>query len=229
MSEATGAVEFERFTRAERWVHRVVAILMTVCLVTAAILYNGSISLAVGHRRLVELVHVYCGLALPVPILLGLGSAAYRRDLGRLNRVTAADRRWLRPGAGRVAARRFVGKFNAGQKVNSWLSSGAIVVLFGTGVLMFFVGLSPLGWRTGATFVHDWFSLGLGLLVLGHVYRASRDPEARRGMRHGPVGRAWARANHPGWSVEVERAAAAEAGPIGNPSGSEGNKRTEAP
>jgi formate dehydrogenase subunit gamma len=48
----------DRFAPAERLVHRSVAVLMGVCLVTAAILYNGSIMLAIGHRHLVELVHV---------------------------------------------------------------------------------------------------------------------------------------------------------------------------
>lgn len=55
-----------RFTPAERAVHRAVAILMGTCLVTAAVLYNGSVMLVVGHRHTVEMVHVVAGLALPV-------------------------------------------------------------------------------------------------------------------------------------------------------------------
>jgi hypothetical protein len=39
--------------------------------------------------------------------------------------------------------------------------------------------------RTGATFVHDWFALGLGLLVPGHVYFALKDRQALREMRTG--------------------------------------------
>ena len=34
---------------------------------------------------------------------------------------------------------------------------------------MYFTHLTRLSWRSGATFLHDWFSLGLGLLVVGHV------------------------------------------------------------
>src|SRR5207244_8919965 len=70
-----------RFDRAERIVHWTVAVLMIVCIVTAAILYNGAISIRVGQRHIVELIHVYCGFALPVPILLGLISRAWRADL----------------------------------------------------------------------------------------------------------------------------------------------------
>jgi formate dehydrogenase subunit gamma len=187
-----------RFSRAERLVHRLTAGLMLVCILTAAILYNGSISLAVGHRRVVELIHVYCGFALPVPMLAGLASVAYRADLSRLNRFTRADRQWLRSSENRLD-RIGVGKFNAGQKLNSWLSCAAILVLLGTGTIMNFVGLTPLAWRTGATFIHDWAALAIGLLVIGHVYRARHDPEARRGMRTGRVSGYWAKAEHPAW------------------------------
>ena len=83
-----------------------------------------------------------------------------------------------------------VGKFNAGQKINAWLVAGSTGVLLGTGAVMYWTGLVRLSWRSGATFVHDWFALGLGLLVIGHIVYAIRDPEARRGMRTGRVARA---------------------------------------
>jgi formate dehydrogenase subunit gamma len=191
-----------RFERAERAVHRTVAVLMIACLGTAAILYNGAISIRVGHRHIVELIHVYCGFALPVPIMLGLFSRAFRADLGRLNRFVPADWRWLRRHNHRNGSIA-IGKFNAGQKLNAALSAGAILVLLGTGTIMYFVGMVRLTWRTGATFVHDWFALGLGLLVLGHIYFAINDLEARRGMRTGRVSMNWARKQHPSWADEV--------------------------
>jgi formate dehydrogenase subunit gamma len=203
ISAARVVPDVSRFSVAERLVHRTTAVLMTVCIVTAAILYNGSIAIHVGHRHAVELVHVYCGFALPVPMVLGLVSFAYRADLRRLGRFTRSDRRWLRSRTRRDGTIR-VGKFNAGQKLNSSLTSGSVLVLLGTGVLMYFVDLSPLTWRSGATFVHDWFALGLGLLVLGHVTFAIKDPEARRGMRHGSVARSWARREHPAWLEDLD-------------------------
>jgi formate dehydrogenase subunit gamma len=195
--------DVSRFARAERMVHRTTAILMVVCMLTAAVLYNGQLAVWVGRRRWVELVHVYAGFALPVPVLLGLASAAYRADLRRLNRFTGADWRWLRSRNRRDGSFR-VGKFNAGQKTNAALSGGAILVLLGTGILMFFPDLARLTWRTGATFVHDWFALALGLLVLGHLFFAMGDPEARRGMRTGRVTAAWAREQHRAWADEVD-------------------------
>jgi formate dehydrogenase subunit gamma len=177
------------------------AILLSSCVLTAAILYNGTLSVAVGHRRVVELIHVYCGFALPAPMILGLASVAYRADLARLNRFSHDDWRWLRSRDRRLGLIP-VGKFNAGQKLNAWLSSGSILVLLGTGLLMYYPDLVRLSWRTGATFVHDWFALGVGLLAVGHVYQASRDSEARRGMRTGTVAAGWAKVNHGQWLAE---------------------------
>jgi formate dehydrogenase subunit gamma len=77
-------------------------------------------------------------------------------------------------------------------------------VLLGTGILMFFPELARLTWRTGATFVHDWFALALGLLVAGHLFFALTDAEARRGMRTGWVSAAWAREQHPVWADETD-------------------------
>lgn len=197
--------DLTRFDLTERMVHRVFGALMGTCIVTAAILYNGSIMIAVGHRHTVELIHVWCGLALPVPLLLGAVSKGYRSDVRRLNRFTPSDRRWLRRRSRRDSTIR-VGKFNAGQKVNAWLVVGSTGVLLGTGSLMYWTGLVRLSWRSGATFVHDWFALGLGLLVLGHLTFAYRDREARRGMRTGQVSRGWARSEHADWADEVEAA-----------------------
>ena len=192
-----------RFGAIERVVHRALAILMLTCIATAAILYNGFLAVPVGHRRVVKLVHVWSGYALPIPLVVGLISAAYRADLRLLNRFHPSDWQWLRSRRrrdGTIA----VGKFNAGQKLNAALSAGSIIVMAGTGTLMYFPNLARLSWRTGASFVHDWFALGLGLLVIGHITYAGRDPESRRGMRTGVVSMSWARRHHAAWADEAD-------------------------
>ncbi|WP_138759383.1 cytochrome b/b6 domain-containing protein [Modestobacter altitudinis] len=197
--------ELPRFGRTARWVHGLVGVLMLVCLLTAAVLYNSSLQVLVGHRRVVELVHVWCGSALPVPLVLGLASAGYRAELRRLDRFTSADWRWLRSRT-RRDGRIPVGKFNAGQKLNGSLSTGAIGVLLLTGVVMLSTDLAPLSWRTGATLVHDWTALAVGLLVLGHLSLALRDPVALRSLRTGTVPRRWAETEHPAWAAEFGQA-----------------------
>ena len=190
-----------RFTRAERWIHRTTALLMGLCVVTAAFLYIPEFARLVGRRELVVRVHEWAGLALPVPVLAGLASRAFRADLGRLNRFGPHDRRWLRAALRRDRRRqeRPAGKFNAGQKVYAAWIAGATLVMLGTGLLMWFTHLTPIQWRTSATFVHDWLALTIGVVLAGHVGMALGDPEARRGMRTGAVSREWAEREHPLW------------------------------
>ncbi|MEU8513570.1 cytochrome b/b6 domain-containing protein [Kitasatospora sp. NPDC048722] len=190
-----------RFTRAERWVHRVTAALMLICLTTAAFLYVPPLAELVGRRRLVVTVHVWCGLALPVPLLLGLASRALRADLSRLSRFTPTDWAWLRTLRTR-AADRPAGKFNAGQKLYAQWTLGAILVIVGTGLLMWLTHLAPPSWRTGATFVHDWLAAAIAVVTVGHIRMAVRDPEARLGMRTGLVDPSWAAREHPEWDPE---------------------------
>lgn len=203
-----GVESLPRFSRAERWVHGTTAVLMITCIGTALVLYNASLAQAVGNRHLLAAVHVYCGFALPVPMLGGLASRAYRADLRRLDRFTAADWRWLRSSNRRDGSIP-VGKFNAGQKLNGSLSAGAILVLLMTGTTMYLTHRTPLAWRVGATFVHDWSALAVGLLVAGHTLYAVRDTEAMRGIATGEVSLEWARREHAVWA---EEASAAEEG-----------------
>ncbi|HEX2315847.1 MAG TPA: cytochrome b/b6 domain-containing protein [Thermomonospora sp.] len=192
-----------RFTRAERAVHHVTAVLMLVCLGTAACLYVPDLSTWVGRRNLMKTVHVWCGFALPVPVLLGLLSRAFRADLGALNRFGPHDREWLRRADRRAVADGRgivpVGKFNAGQKLNAAFVAGSILVMLGTGTMLTFPDPWPDDWRTGATFVHDWLTLAVLAVVLGHLGYAVRDPGALGAMWHGRVRRGWAARHHAGW------------------------------
>ncbi|MGI9093178.1 MAG: cytochrome b/b6 domain-containing protein [Mycobacteriales bacterium] len=198
-----------RATLTERWVHRSFGLLMGVCIATAAILYIGPLSIAVGRRSTVEWVHVISGAALPLPILIGLASRAFRADLRRLNRFSPVDWEWLRS-KNRRSGRLPVGKFNAGQKLNASFVTGATLVMLGTGLIMRFANAWPVRWRTGATFVHDWIAYAIGIVIIGHLFFATRDPEARQGMRTGAVPEAWARREHRGWAEEQVAAEAAD-------------------
>ncbi|MFC9674233.1 cytochrome b/b6 domain-containing protein [Streptomyces sp. NPDC056637] len=187
-----------RFTRSETWVHWSMAALMGMCVLTAACLYVPQFAELVGRRELVVRLHEWSGLLLPAPCLAGLASRAFRADLRRLNRFVPHDRTWLRS-ALRRSGPRPAGKFNAGQKLYAGWLAGAVLVMLGTGLLMWFTSVAPLTWRTGSTFVHDWLSLALGIVVAGHIAKAWADPEARLGMRTGFVGREWAEREHGEW------------------------------
>jgi formate dehydrogenase subunit gamma len=197
-------LDVERFDRTERFLHWANATLVGVLVATGAALYWGDLASLVGRRALIKEIHVIAGLALPIPFLLSLPGRwgrALRRDLGNLNRFSPDDFRWLRS-RGRDGTVR-LGKFNPGQKLNSAFVAGALVTMLATGSVLKFFGPFPLAWRTGATFVHDWTALALGLAITGHILLAVGDPEALRGMVAGKVSAAWARRKRPRWYDET--------------------------
>ena len=194
--------DLPRFTRAERWAHRATGLLMGVCLVTAAVLYVGPLSVLVGRRDLIVGSHVAAGILLPVPMLVAWLSPAFRVDVRELNRFVVVDRQWLvalRPHRRRPPDLA-VGKFNAGQKIFAAFTVGAILVMFGTGLIMRYARGWPVSLRTGATFVHDWLSFAVLVALTGHLWLALNDPIARLGMKTGRVPLSWAMAEHRGWA-----------------------------
>jgi formate dehydrogenase subunit gamma len=196
---------FLRFDRVERTLHWVNATLFGTLMLTGAALYAGPISTVVGHREIVRNVHVYSGLLLPVAVLIavvGRHGTRLRRDLGTLNRWSRDDARWFRRKK-RDGVQ--LGKFNPGQKLNTAFIAGAGVVMLGTGSIMHWFDLFSLDWRTGATFAHDWFALGIWVAVLGHIFFALRDQDSIEAMLGGEISANWARKKAPLWYEELTR------------------------
>jgi formate dehydrogenase subunit gamma len=192
-----------RFDRRERTLHWVNATLFGILMLTGAALYAGPVSALVGNREVVRTIHVYSGILLPVPLLLsvlGRRGARLRTDLGRLNRWSRDDARWFRK---RQRAGVVLGTFNPGQKLNATFIAAAAIVMLGTGSIMKWFDLFPLDWRTGATFVHDWFALGIWAAVIGHILFAVKDGDALDSMIGGTVPAAWARTKAPLWYEEL--------------------------
>lgn len=203
-----GRERLARFDGVERAVHWVNAALFGILILTGAALYLQPVGQLVGRRALVEDIHVWSGIALPVPLLLGLAGPwgrALRQDLSRFNRWSHTDRLWIgatfRNRVDKLTQRQDLelGKFNAGQKLNAAWTAGAGLVMLGTGLIMRWYHPWPLAWRTGATFVHDWIALGVGVVVVGHIAMAISRPEAMRSMIDGRVSRGWARREAPAW------------------------------
>lgn len=201
-----------RFDRVERVVHWANATLFAILLTTAVILYFPPASAAVGRRPLVVMVHVYAGLLLPFPLLLGIAGRRWgrrlRADLGRLNRWIPEDREWFRRRGwrpGRVIGLQ-QGKFNAGQKLNAAFTAGAMVLMLATGSIMNWYKPWPLVWRTGATFVHDWVAIALFFTITGHILYALGDRDALGSMWKGTISATWAKRHAPRWLSEEREA-----------------------
>jgi formate dehydrogenase subunit gamma len=188
-----------RFDRATRAVHWSTTVLVLGLLVTGTILYVGQLSAAIGRRALLAEIHVWCGVLLAVPLLAGIAlpraGRGLRSDLHELGRASRADLAWVRRSK-RTSAE---GKFNGGQKLATAAFGGLLVAQLLTGALMHWNAGFSDDWRTGATFVHDWAFLALGVLVIGHVGKAFGEPETLSAMTSGLVSVDWVTRERPGW------------------------------
>ncbi len=194
-----------RFDRVERAAHWCTAMLFAILMATALPLYFVQVESFVGRRELIAAIHTWAGVALPIPLIISLAGpwgGQLRRDIRRVNLWTADEVRWLRS----LGVRRLphTDKFNAGQKLNALFTAGAIVVMLVTGSILKWYQHFPLGWRTGATFVHDVLALGIFLVVSGHVAFALTHREALRSMVRGWVTEAWARRHASDWLDEED-------------------------
>ncbi|HVA53425.1 MAG TPA: cytochrome b/b6 domain-containing protein [Acidimicrobiales bacterium] len=196
---ATRILRFDRVQRAAHWAN---AALFGVLMFTAIPLYFGSLFGVVLARHVVEMIHLWSGLALPLPIivsLLGPWGRQMRRDVRRINYWTRYEIHWLRTlGKSRLEA----DKFNPGQKLNAIFIGAAIIVMLATGAMLQWFRFFPVPWRQGATFVHDTFSYVIFAVVIGHVFMALTHPGSLRSMFTGWVSEKWAATQAAGWLKE---------------------------
>lgn len=202
----TNVARVARFSLTQRAAHWANALLFGVLMATAIPLYFGSFFGIVLPRHVVAEVHLWTGLALPLPIivsLIGPWGDAMRRDLKRVNYWTHQEIRWMRS-LGRTPLE--ADKFNPGQKLNVIFIGAAAVVMLATGSMLQWFRFFPVSWRTGATFVHDVFAFAIFAVVIGHVIMALTHPDAMRSMLKGWVSESWAREHAPRWLKEEQPA-----------------------
>jgi formate dehydrogenase subunit gamma len=192
-----------RFDRVERFAHWANATLFAILMATALPLYFPGVESLVGRRALVEEIHLWSGIALPVPLLVSLAGpwgARLRRDVRRFCLWTTNEMRWLLS-RGRT---RLVepDKFNPGQKLNALFVGGAIVLMLASGAILKWFGFFPISWRAGATFVHDVLAWAIFIIVFGHIAFALTHRDALRSMFTGRVSEEWAKRHASGWLRE---------------------------
>lgn len=199
---ASSTARLLRFDKVQRGAHWTNAFLFAVLMFTAIPLYFGSFFGVVFPRHVIQEIHLWTGLALPVPVivsLLGPWGQRMRDDVRRANAWTRQEIRWLRT-LGRTPV--VADKFNPGQKANIIFTGAAIVVLLATGYILQWFRFFPVSWRTGATFTHDLFAFGVFAVVFGHVTAALSHPESLRAMLFGTVEERWAARHAPAWLDE---------------------------
>ncbi len=191
-----------RFDGVQRTAHWVNALFFSVLIFTAIPLYFGSFFGVVFARHVVEEIHLWAGLSLPVPVMVSMAGPWGRRmrsDVRRISCWTRNEIRWLKTfGRSTLEA----DKYNPGQKANAIFVGAAIVVLFATGYILQWFRFFPVSWRTGATFTHDVFGFAAFAVVVGHVFMALTHPGALRSMIKGTADEKWAARHAAAWLAE---------------------------
>lgn len=201
------------------WLH---ASAFFVMLGSGLVLYLPSLATRVSRRPLIKDIHVYTAiawLAALVLVVLAGDRRGLRRALCELDLFDSDDRNWLR---GRHTPQ---DRFNAGQKLNFWLTA-SFALLFAVSGFLLWYGERDTRFRFASTILlHDGLMYVSLVLLVGHLYLSLIHPKTRhalRGIIVGSVREEWAREHHQKW-VEAELgappAAASSTGDDGAPAG----------
>jgi formate dehydrogenase subunit gamma len=202
-------VYVRRFWPEERSLHWLLALTFLLMLATGLILYLPVFAQLAADRRLWKSIHLGAAIAFwagLVVLLLSDTQGRLRRTAAEIDRFDDDDVRWLRWAVARRGLEPPQGRFNAGQKLNTAVVFGLMVVFTLSGVLIYLQETdAAVRGRTSAILVHDiatWIAVPL---IAGHLYLVLVNPSTRhslRGMVLGTVRRDWARRHHPKWDGE---------------------------
>jgi formate dehydrogenase subunit gamma len=197
-----------RFSGAEQSLHWLLAVSFLVMLATGLILYLPSLAEVAAQRQLWKSIHLGAALGFWVGVLLIWSSdpIEMRSAKREIDSFDSDDRAWLAWSVTRRGAEPPQGRFNAGQKLNTAIVAGLMVVFTITGVLIYLQEASARFRGTSAILIHDVAMYIAVPLVIGHLYLALLNPSTRhslRGMTLGSVRRDWARRHHPKWEREL--------------------------
>jgi formate dehydrogenase subunit gamma len=197
-----------RFSSTEQALHWLLAVSFLTMLATGLILYLPSLAEVAANRRLWKSIHLGAALAFWLGTLLIISSSTggLRRTVGQIDRFDDDDRRWLKWQVRQMGPKPPQGRFNAGQKLNTAVIAGLMVVFTISGTLMYLQEVDARFRGTSAILVHDIAMYIAIPLVIGHLYMALLNPSTRhslRGMVLGTVRRDWAREHHAKWEREL--------------------------
>ena len=216
-----------RFTATERALHWIIAATFFALVATGACLYFPPLARLLD-RPVAKSVHLWSAIVMfaSVVVVPLLGNRrALRSAVHDVQWFDADDVAWLTGGPGRLVTRPPVpappqGRFNAGQKMNSVITSALLVLLGITGLLLW-LGERNTSWRlAGSVTMHDLASVVVIFLVLGHMYLAMLHPSTRhamRGMITGSVDHGWAAEHHEKWVDELAAARVQSADGVDGP------------
>ncbi|AGT10512.1 formate dehydrogenase subunit gamma [Paracoccus aminophilus] len=195
---------YRGFTRVNHWVTAISLILLLLsgmALFTPALFFLTGLF---GGGQTTRWLHPIIGIVLFFSFLLMFV------QLWRLNLPRAEDVTWVE-NIGEVLKGDEeklpeLGKYNAGQKLIFWGMSGLIVVLIGSGLMIweqYFPDLVTIPVRRIALLIHSIAAVCIILLFILHVYAAIWTRGTLRAMTRGSVTGGWAYKHHRKWLKEV--------------------------
>lgn len=202
-------MQVRRFTRSELVVHWTLALTVLAMIVTGI-----ALGVNIGHAAVFP-VHVGSVFVLAG----GLVAATLAGDRGAILR-TARDLRTFRRDDGRWLARAPwialrggagppVGRFNAGQKLNTLLISALLTASTASGLYWWAKLHGVFGNSNVNGAIHNVAGVTIIVLVCGHLYMAVLNPatrEALRGITTGHVDADWAAHHHAAWVAGLDAA-----------------------
>jgi len=201
----------ERFKPADRANHWLTAITMILVALSGLALFHPAffwLTNLFGGGTWTRILHPFIGVVLAV----SFGFLA--RRVGADNRITDADREWMRRIRDVVANRDQnlpeVGRYNAGQKYLFWVMVATIALLLASGIVIWQPWFTPwfsIGLSRVAVLIHALAAFVLTAGVLVHIYAVIWTKGTISAMTRGFVTRAWAKHHHPGWYREVSKGA----------------------
>ncbi len=197
----------QRYSASERNNHWLVAIAFILAALSGLALFHPAfffLTNLFGGGTWTRILHPFIGA---VMFLFFIVMAA---RFWRPNRITPADRQWMRR-IGDVIRNRDEGlpepgKYNAGQKYLFWVLVIGIPVLLVSGIFIWqpwFAPFFPIWLLRVAVVVH---ALAAWIIILGivvHVYAAIWVKGTIRAMTRGTVSAAWAKHHHRAWYRET--------------------------
>lgn len=199
----------KRYEANERLNHWATAILFILLACSGLAFFHPSfwfLSGVLGGGELSRFLHPVLG------VLMFLSFMIFALQKLSDNTIKEHDKKWLGQ-IGDVINNRDenlpeIGKYNAGQKLAYWAMVLSMVLLMGSGLIMwreFFSHMFTVDTLRIAMIVHALSGFVLILTIIVHVYAALWVKGSIQAMTTGFVSRAWAKHHHPLWFKSVNK------------------------
>lgn len=205
--ETTAPVTVSRYRGFTRMNHWVTALSLIVLLLSGLALFSPHLYFLTGlfgGGQTTRWLHPIAGIVLFFSFLVLF------LQLWRLNLPRPEDATWVENIGDVVTGHEEklpeLGKYNAGQKFIFWAMSVLIVVLIGSGIMVweqYFPDLVTLPVRRWAMLVHSLAAVAIILVFILHVYAAIWTRGTIRAMTQGTVTGGWAWRHHRKWLREL--------------------------